>query len=51
VVVQSAVLRPGETVAYGYWVLRLERAGPDLELWEHAADGSELQRGAELAMR
>ncbi len=29
VVVEGAVLRPGETVAYGYWVLRLERAGPE----------------------
>jgi hypothetical protein len=51
IVSERAIVRAGETITYGYWLLRfIERAGR-LELWELPPDGGEWVRGVETALR
>jgi hypothetical protein len=43
---------PGETMAYGYWLVKFERADDDtLETWEYTADASDFVKGANLTLR
>jgi hypothetical protein len=42
---------PGETMAYGYWLVKFERADDNtLETWEYKADASDFVKGANLTM-
>ena len=44
-------IRPGETMAYGYWLTKFESMGPDLlEVWEYNADATEFVKGASLTL-
>ena len=44
-------IRPGETLAYGYWMTRFESLGPDLlEAWEYNAEATEFVKGVSLAL-
>lgn len=48
---QSARIRPGETLAYGYWLVKFElRDDRKLQVWEHNAEGTEFIPGATLAL-
>jgi hypothetical protein len=43
---------PGETMAYGYWLVKFERADDNtLETWEYKADASDFVKGANLTLR
>lgn len=46
------VIKPGETMTYGYWLVKFQRAqqGDCLETWEYNADASAFVKGAELAL-
>jgi len=42
----------GETMAYGYWLVKFERADDNtLETWEYKADASGFVKGANLTLR
>jgi hypothetical protein len=42
---------PGETLAYGYWLVKFEGTEPNcLETWEQNASGDEFVKGADLAL-
>jgi hypothetical protein len=44
-------LRPGETLSYGYWLTKFERAGGDLlEVWEYNCEATKFVKGATLAL-
>jgi hypothetical protein len=44
-------IKPNETVAYGYWVVRFQQS-PDwfLEVWENNPEGTKFVEGAQLAL-
>jgi hypothetical protein len=45
-------LRPGETMAYGYWITRFQDAGPNLlEVWEYCETAKEFVKGGSLTLR
>jgi len=46
----KAVLRSGETLLYGYWVVRFMQQGDALEVWEYDKECKELVPGANLAL-
>lgn len=48
--VSGAVLRHGETVAYGYWLTKFVESDEFLEAWEYKADATDFVRGATLAV-
>ena len=45
-------IKPGETMAYGYWLEKFQEAkqGNDLETWEYLADASSFERGGDLTL-
>jgi len=44
-------IRPGETLAYGYWLTKFESLAPELlEVWEYKADASTFVRGVSLTL-
>ena len=44
-------IRAGETLAYGYWLVKFEQAEADiLEIWEQDVVGAEFVKGADLAL-
>lgn len=44
-------IRSGETMAYGYWLLKFQsRTNDVLETWEYNADATDFIRGAQLAL-
>lgn len=48
---QSARIRPGETLRYGYWLVKFElRDDRMLQVWEYNAEGTEFIPGATLAL-
>jgi hypothetical protein len=45
-------ISPGETMAYGYWLVKFQGAGHNvLETWEYKADASDFVKGANLTLR
>jgi hypothetical protein len=45
-------INPGETLAYGYWLLKFEALGENLlDVWEYNAEATEFVPGASLALR
>jgi hypothetical protein len=46
-------LKPGETMAYGYWLVTFQDAGygDQLEIWEYSPDASILVKGANLTLQ
>jgi len=49
--VRHRPLGPGETVEYGYWLIKLvETNAGTLEVWEYDADGTRFVKGARLAL-
>lgn len=44
-------LHPGDTLAYGYWVLKFVPAGAYVEVWESDSTGSEFVPGADRTLR
>jgi len=43
---------PGETIAYGYWLVKFQAAGQNLlETWEYKPDASDFVQGANLTLR
>jgi hypothetical protein len=45
-------IRPGETLNYGYWLMKFQAVNDDvLEVWEYNAEGTEFIRGGSLALR
>ena len=48
---QSAQIRPGETLPYGYWLVKFElRDDRMLQAWEYNPEGTEFVPGATLAL-
>jgi hypothetical protein len=48
---QSVTLKKGETLAYGYWLTRLEEADArTLEVWEYNREATHFVRGATLTL-
>ena len=48
---QSVHIRPGETLRYGYWLVKFElRDDRMLQVWEYNAEGTEFIPGATLAL-
>src|SRR2546423_13405235 len=44
-------IRPGETLAYGYWLVKFDKAELNiLETWEQNATGKDFVKGADLAL-
>jgi hypothetical protein len=45
-------IKPGETMAYGYWLVKFQKAeqGEHLETWEYSADASAFVKGADLTL-
>jgi hypothetical protein len=44
-------IRPGETMAYGYWLVKFEEGEAEtLETWEHDAEGMEFVKGVDQAL-
>jgi len=44
-------INPGETMPYGYWLVKFEGAGRNtLETWEYKADASDFVKGANLTL-
>jgi hypothetical protein len=44
-------IRPGETLAYGYWLTKFEALNPDaLEVWEYNADATAFVKGVSLTL-
>jgi hypothetical protein len=45
-------LKPGETMAYGYWLVKFQEAeqGNPLETWEYSADASTFVKGGDLTL-
>ncbi len=47
----NARIKPGETLAYGYWLTKFERAQDDyLEVWEYNANATKFIEGGMLAL-
>jgi hypothetical protein len=46
------LIKPGETMGYGYWLVKFQGAqqGDHLETWEYSADASSFVRGADLTL-
>jgi hypothetical protein len=45
-------IAPGETLAYGYWLVKFQQEAPDLlETWEYNAESTEFVSGANLTLR
>jgi len=45
-------ISPGETMAYGYWLVKFQAAGEDaLDTWEYKPDASNFIKGANLTLR
>jgi hypothetical protein len=46
------LIKPGETMEYGYWLVKFlgARQGDHLETWEYTADASSFVKGADLAL-
>ena len=45
-------IRPGETMPYGYWLVKFQDGGPQtLEAWEYNAEATEFVKGVNLALR
>lgn len=48
----KAVIKSGETMNYGYWLVKFQALGPDLlDVWEYNAEGTEFVIGGSLALR
>ena len=48
---QSATLKRGETLAYGYWLTRFEETDAgSLEVWEYDREAADFVRGATLTL-
>ena len=45
------LIRSGETMAYGYWLLKFLEENGKLVLWEYNANGTAFVSGAELATK
>jgi hypothetical protein len=45
----DAVIRPAETLRYGYWLTKFVEADDSLEAWEYNADATEFVPGVTLA--
>lgn len=44
-------IRPGETMNYGYWLVKFQSVGSNmLEVWEYNSEGTEFVLGASLAL-
>ncbi len=45
-------IKPGETMAYGYWLVKFQEAeqGDCLETWEYSADASTFVKGGDLTL-
>jgi len=45
-------LMPGETMAYGYWLVKflVVEQGDHLETWEYSADASDFEKGADQTL-
>jgi hypothetical protein len=52
VLVSGKQLMSGETMAYGYWLLKFQglEQGDQLETWEYRADASDFIKGADLTL-
>jgi hypothetical protein len=48
---ERTIVNAGETITYGYWLLRFTENAGRLELWELTPDGEDWVRGAETALR
>jgi len=45
-------ISPGETMAYGYWLVKFHSANQDvLDTWEYKPDASDFTKGANLTLR
>jgi hypothetical protein len=45
-------ISPGETMAYGYWLVKFQSANDNtLEAWEYKADATDFVKGADLTLR
>lgn len=45
-------IRPGETMSYGYWLVKFQSGGSKLlEVWEYNLEATEFVKGANLTLR
>lgn len=44
-------IKPGETMNYGYWLVKFQPVGDELEVWEYNDDATVFVRGGSLALR